>query len=233
MNWQKITAGAAGSIGALLITTATVFAATPFTLFGGATNITNGASLVSDVSNPSTTDDFSGIDLTIPNNMTFADIVSLSTTYNVGDDDCMGGSPRFQVHLNTTSGTKSMFIYLGPTPNFTGCAAGDLATGNLIGSTDARFDLTQLGGPFYGTYNDALAYAAGLKVLGVQVVADAGWAFSDMEQTIAVTNPTITFASSAVTSKEQCKNNGWMSMGSPTFKNQGECVSYFAKRGLR
>src|SRR5687768_1283299 len=118
MNLNRISSMAAGSIAALLITATTTFAATPFTLFGGATSITNGATLVSDVSNADTADDFSGIDLTIPSGMTFADITGLSTTFNVGDDDCMGGSPRIQVHLGTTSGTKSMFVYLGPTPNF-------------------------------------------------------------------------------------------------------------------
>lgn len=28
------------------------------------------------------------------------------------------------------------------------------------------------------------------------------------------------------TSKDQCKNNGWMTFNNPTFKNQGRCVSY-------
>lgn len=40
-----------------------------------------------------------------------------------------------------------------------------------------------------------------------------------------------TFAQAVVlTSKEQCKNGGWMTSTSPVFKNQGECVSYFAKQ---
>jgi hypothetical protein len=29
------------------------------------------------------------------------------------------------------------------------------------------------------------------------------------------------------TSKDQCKNGGWKSFNNPTFKNQGQCVSYF------
>lgn len=40
-----------------------------------------------------------------------------------------------------------------------------------------------------------------------------------------------TFAQAVVlTSKEQCKNGGWMTSTSPVFKNQGECVSYVAKQ---
>lgn len=29
------------------------------------------------------------------------------------------------------------------------------------------------------------------------------------------------------TSKDQCKKNGWMTFNNPSFKNQGQCVSYF------
>lgn len=32
------------------------------------------------------------------------------------------------------------------------------------------------------------------------------------------------------TSKDQCKKNGWKSFNNPTFKNQGDCVSYVATR---
>jgi len=40
-----------------------------------------------------------------------------------------------------------------------------------------------------------------------------------------------TFAAPVVlTSKEQCKNGGWATSTSPVFKNQGDCVSSFAKR---
>ncbi len=31
-------------------------------------------------------------------------------------------------------------------------------------------------------------------------------------------------------SKEECKNGGWMTSEAPVFKNQGQCVSYFAKQ---
>ena len=30
-----------------------------------------------------------------------------------------------------------------------------------------------------------------------------------------------------LTSKDQCKNGGWMTSDSPVFKNQGDCVSSF------
>jgi hypothetical protein len=31
-------------------------------------------------------------------------------------------------------------------------------------------------------------------------------------------------------SKDQCKNGGWAAGTAPTYRNQGECVSFFAKR---
>ena len=31
--------------------------------------------------------------------------------------------------------------------------------------------------------------------------------------------------------KDQCKDGGWQNFTSPTFKNQGECVNYFATGG--
>jgi hypothetical protein len=38
-------------------------------------------------------------------------------------------------------------------------------------------------------------------------------------------------ATVTLTSKDDCKNNGWMQSTNPTFKNQGDCVSFFATKG--
>jgi YVTN family beta-propeller protein len=37
---------------------------------------------------------------------------------------------------------------------------------------------------------------------------------------------TITVVANAPTSKDQCKDNGWRSFTNPTFKSQGECISF-------
>lgn len=207
----------------------TAMAASPFTPFGGATLVPDGASLVSDLSNTDPGDDYSGIDFSVPSDMTFADITELSTTFNVTDDDCAGGSPRYQVNVETPTGTKNIFVYLGPLPSFTDCPTGDIASGNLIGSLEPRYDLSQLGGSFYGTYAEALVLAGSYEVSGVQLVVDSGWAMPDQEQTVIVTNPVVTF--DAPTSKDQCKDGGWQSFSSQAFKNQGDCVSFFASNG--
>jgi hypothetical protein len=203
--------------------------AATLTGFGGATLSGDSATLVSDLSNSSTADDFSGVDISIPDGMLFSSLSKLSTTYNVTDDDCAGGSPRFQVQLSGPTGTHNLFVYLGPTPSFTGCATGDQDSGNLIESTDARFDLTQFGGPFYGTYADAISLVGSYTVTGVSLVADSGWAFNDLEQTVVVTDPTVGFK--VATAKDQCKGGGYTTFTNPTFKNQGQCVAFFASGG--
>lgn len=214
---------------ALLLSAHTAFAAAPFTLFGGGSNTAGGVVLVSDMSNTSTTDDSSGSNFIIPTNMTFADITELSAQYDIGDDDCGGGSPRYQVNVDTGSGTKNVMVYFGPTPNFTGCLSGIQSTGNFIATADARFDLSQVGGPFYGTYQDALNLVGSMKVTGMQLVVDSGWLFPDQEQSIRVGTPVVSFKQP--TASDQCKNGGWMAFSNPTFKNQGDCVSSVASKG--
>jgi len=124
----------------------------------------------------------------------FQDLWALSTDYDVTDDDCGGGSPRFQVRLDTDGDGLSngqIFVYIGPVPNFTGCTPGWQSTGNLIGGLDARWDSTQLGGPFYGTYAQSLAMFGDADVIRVLLVVDGSWTQTDGEQTILVDNVTV------------------------------------------
>lgn len=131
------------------------------------------------------------------NQLKFEDIFKLSTDYNVTDTDCGGGSPRFSIELPNDGGTLcsipgdscSIFVYPGPYPNYTGCAAGWQSTGNLIASADPIFDTTQLaGGTFYDTYGNALALAGPVKVLGIDLVVDGGWTNPGTGQDILVNN---------------------------------------------
>lgn len=167
--------------------TAPSYAADGFTLSGTATVHGNTVQLVSDFSNASASNDFGAISFPVPSAATLATLTTLSADFNTTNDDCGGGSPRFQI----TIGGKNVFVYFGPTPNFTGCPTGWTNTGNLIGSTDARFDLTQLGGPFYGTYADALALVGAQPITAIQLVVDGGWSQPDKEQTVLVRKVTI------------------------------------------
>ncbi len=123
------------------------------------------------------------LDLPVPANATFADIQSLGADIMFeADDTCGGGSPRFVIEL-ATGGAVS--VYIGDPPNFTGCT-GTVSTGELIGSSDLRFDTSQVGGSFYSTYADALALVGNAGVSSLQLIVDGGWAAADGEQTVYV-----------------------------------------------
>jgi hypothetical protein len=84
----------------------------------------------------------------------------------------------------------NVFVYLGPYPNFTGCFFGWQNTGNLISSTDLRYDTSQVGGTFYDTHAGAVALVGSKDVLGVQLVVDSGWMFP-RGQAVLVDNVTV------------------------------------------
>ena len=69
----------------------------------------------------SSTNEASGASFTGTGVTTFSTLTTLSTEFDVTDDDCLGGSPRFQVRVQTPAGEKNVFVYLGPTPSSTGC----------------------------------------------------------------------------------------------------------------
>ena len=165
------------------------FAATA-TPFGGATVSGGILTLVSNTGDAGSTNDASGASFADTGVTTFSSISTLSTEFDVTDDDCKGGSPRFQVRVQTPSGEKNVFVYLGPSPSFTGCSTNVwIASGNLIGATDGRYDTSQVqAGTQISTYAQALALVGSYPVTGISLVVDSGWAFDDKEQTVKVRN---------------------------------------------
>lgn len=222
-------------------------------LFGGATNQGGAIELVSNTGDATTTNDFSGINFALATSTTFASLSNLSTDYNVTDDNCMAGSPRFQITVNTSTTTtslKNIFAYIGPEPSYSTCTQNTWASSTNVLSGARFLDTSQLpGGTFYDTYAHALSAYGSYQVTSVQLVTDSGWAFSDMEQTVLVDNVMIngelfTFSTSTGTTTppengtttpnqvrhenmDKCKNGGWVDLG---FKNQGQCVSAAAKK---
>jgi hypothetical protein len=162
------------------------------TAFGGATVTKHGAVLVANTGNTSTTDDFSGVTVPVPTGLTFGQITELSTQFNVTDDDCGAGSPRFQIRV----GGKNVFVALGPAGTLTGCAKNTwLSSGDLTEATAAecRVDTSQFtGGTQCSSWADAVALLGSQAVQGVSLVVDASWtgstnpAFADKEQTVLV-----------------------------------------------
>ncbi|HEY8030370.1 MAG TPA: hypothetical protein VIE38_12780 [Gaiellaceae bacterium] len=157
-------------------------------LFGGATQESSDVKLVSDLTDTSTANDFSGIAFTLPAGTTFADLKTLSTEFDPIAGGCGGGSPRFSI---TLSSGKNVFVYFGPSPNFTGCSLNTWqSTGNLIGNNDiGRYDTSQVqAGTQSNTYAGALALVGTQTVTQIDLVADSGWFFNPKTQTVLVRN---------------------------------------------
>jgi hypothetical protein len=167
------------------------------TAFGGATITKHGAILVANTGNTSTADDFSGVTVPVPAGLTFGQITDLSTQFNVTDDDCGAGSPRFQIRV----GDKNVFVALGPAGTLTGCAKDTwLSSGDLTEATAAecRVDTSQFtGGKQCSSWAEAVALLGTQAVQGVSLVVDASWAgstnpaFADKEQTVLIRHVTL------------------------------------------
>jgi hypothetical protein len=188
---------------------------------GGGTTIANGqATLVSNSTIP-----YSYISFNDLNGQAVANLTDLSA--NVASVSAYGGgSPRFSVQVTDGTTTKSIFVYLGTLPNFTAGATGN--TGNLLDDliSGARVDSTQVGGPFYGTWSQAVSAATGsgyLTISNISVVADGGWAVGSQTvvlDAVSINGVVYDFTAPA---KSDCKDGNWQALG---FKNQGACVSF-------
>jgi hypothetical protein len=205
---------------------------TGYSLLGQATYVLPGdnsnraVKLVSDANaNPAV---YSGIDFAVPSNLTINDLNELGTDYEFTASSCALGSPRFGIQLSGYSGTIS--VYIGPPPNYTGCPPNVWTdTGNLLTSA-SLVDTSQLpGGTFYDTWGAAQARYSGSSVTDIFVVSDNGPSGS---QTVLIDNTDVnsTLYDYEFASKEDCKKGGWQKFTFPPgpFKNQGQCVSYFA-----
>ena len=120
---------------------------------------------------------------------------------------CQGGSPRFDVV--TTAG---LF--------FLGC-------NNVTPTINANGTATY-------TFTPATLAAAGNQVPFPTGTITALDVLIDVEGTADITNITVNGELQVPTTdvaKDQCKNGGWQNFSSPSFKNQGDCVSYFANGG--
>ena len=239
---KKFIFGTIFSVFALALVLVPAFAATTYSLVGDAIivaggNPGNAAQIRSDA-----TIGYGGVSVVPGSPIPWASLTTLSTDFNVTDDNCGGGSPRIQIRIDTNGdgiSDGSVRVALGPSPSFTGCAADWQSTGNLIGNADGgRYDYSVFGGSPYTTYSNAPASVTAGRVVGVFVVVDGSWSAAatggNGEQTTLIDNITVnsdvtTFDAVLVgppANKDECKKDGWMTFNNPAFKNQGECVSY-------
>ena len=213
-------------------------AAPGYTFFGEADYVLPGFNSMRAVEMISDDDPgFGGLDFDVAAGGTFADLDSIATDFNA--TDCGGGSPRFQINVIDGNGDpKNIFAYIGDFPNYNCTTDTWLSSGDLL-ETGKFVDTSQVGGTFYDPYDTAVANYGALEVTGIQLVTDASWLFGS--QTVKADNADIdgtvyTFEPSASELKETCKKGGWMAFdgsdesgGFGPFKNQGQCVSTFAK----
>jgi hypothetical protein len=148
--------------------------------------------LVSDTNVLGDADDFSGVAANDGplQDLTFGEITTLSTDFYVKEGDCGGGSPRFQISLDTDHDGDhdgNVFVYLGPWPNYNGCPLQTWeSSGNLVTNPELRWDTTQVGGTFYGSHAQAVILVGGADVLGVSLAVDSGWVLPSKRQVICV-----------------------------------------------
>ena len=95
--------------GLALATAAPALAANP-TTSGSATITDNVGTIVSNTAVPNTpADDGGAITFPIASGLTLAQITQLSADFNVTDDDCSAGSPRFAINFGLN---KNVLVYL-------------------------------------------------------------------------------------------------------------------------
>ncbi|MGH2473404.1 MAG: hypothetical protein ACRDG6_13625 [Candidatus Limnocylindria bacterium] len=216
----------------------TALAASGYMLFGDAEIVSGGnpgnaAQLRSDES-----PGFGGVDFDTPAGMTVSDLTNLSTDYKFTAASCGGGAPRFQINVTTPASlTKNIHVYIGPPPNYTLCPPNVWAnTLNLV-TPASLVDTGQLpGGTFYDPWAHVLIAYGSYPVTGIQLVTDSTWFFAGATQTVVVDNVVInstTYTFEPEPTKDSCKKGGWQDFTSSPgpFKNQGDCVSFFASGG--
>jgi hypothetical protein len=155
----------------------------------GTATITGGvATLTSDFTDTSTTNDFGAVTFAVPAGTTFASLTTLSAEFKLTEGTCGGGSPRFDIQL---ANGQTVGVFFGPSPNFTDCAQNTwLSTGNLIGNNDAgRYEIRP-GTPSI-TYAQALAQVGSQQVTSISVAVDGGWKQTNKKQVAELRNVNI------------------------------------------
>jgi hypothetical protein len=131
-----------------------------------------------------------------------------------GAAQCNGGSPRFDVYTTTQS------------PFFLGCN-NVTPVMNTDGSATYTFNAATIAA------SGQVPFPTG-TIQSVDVLVDVQGSADLTTITVnGVTQVPVVSKVGPPTSKDQCKNGGWKTFDNPTFKNQGECVSFVASHGRK
>ena len=175
------------AVAALALATAAPALAAEPTTSGSATITNNVGTIVSNTSVPNTpADDGGAITFPIASGLTLGQITQLSAEFNVTDDDCSAGSPRFVINYGPN---KNVVVYLDPTPAVSGgCTANTwLSTGNFVGTAvPCAVDTSQIspGTQCTATWASAVTLMGSQPILSISLVVDSGWSQADQEQTV-------------------------------------------------
>ncbi len=130
-----------------------------------------------------------------PEPMTFNDVNELSSDFEMTEGAFGGSSPRFSLLIDWNDshvideGDKYAFIHWGTPPDYMDVPVRNSwyvdeqdpnwaernNTGNIVDVNDHRVDLTQFGGPFYSTIEEAKNLFGDKDVLQISLVLDGGW----------------------------------------------------------
>lgn len=212
-----------------------------YELFGDASLVSpgdNSQTAAQVESSPTVPPQYGGINFDIPSGMTFSQVSNLATSYKFTNASCGGGAPRFVVSVTNGTHSGEIWFYFASAPGvYTGCPTNVWTdTGNLATPT-SFVDSSQLnaeGGHYNQLFSDAQTAFGSYTVTGIQLQVDADWFFSG-PQTVLIDNTQVNsnmYTYEPLT-KDSCKNGGWQQITSSPgpFKNQGDCVSYFATGG--
>ena len=210
-----------------------------YTFFGSASYVSPGYNsnravlLTSDANaNPQL---FSGIDFTFPSGMLLSSLSTLSTYYDFTASTCGQGSPRFAISLAAYP-NATIFVYIVSPSNQNCTENAWINTGNLLDGSVYTDNVEPHGfydwtGPLYNTWADVVKQYGSQTVSDIFLVSDAGPSGS---QTVQIDNTYVntTLYSYEPTKISDCKNGGWQTFtfAPGPFKNEGACVSYFAKQ---
>lgn len=155
----------------------------------------------------SDTQSFAGADITGFTGQTFT---AASFTLSA-DTVCNGGSPRFDIQRSDNSVAFLGCNNVTPTVNADGSKTYVFSPATLVATGQ------QPVGPIK-------AVDVGIDIMGTADVSRIS--FNGVAQVPVVTTPT-------PGTKNACKDDGWKTFTNPTFKNQGQCVSYFEHQTKR
>jgi hypothetical protein len=160
---------------------------------------------------PTPTNAAAGADITGFTGQTFA-----SASFTLASaTQCNGGSPRFDVYTSVQA------------PFFLGCNNVTPVI-NADGSATYTFDATTI-----AAGGGQVPFPTG-TISSVDVLVDVQGSADLTKITFnGVTQVPVVAQVGPPTSKDVCKHGGWKTFNHPTFKNQGQCVSYVASHGRK